>query len=107
MSNNLAGVGAQGCPHRPKKRYPIHPKDGFEPLAILPSHRWRPLVCFGLGVLVPRIQRVVHDQAVFQYPMVIGKVIRQTQRNGIKPCRLQCKLETGGVGAQHNSGKLA
>src|SRR5450631_3223894 len=55
----------------------------------------------------PRIQGIVHYQSVFQHCVVIGKVVRQAQRDRQQSGALRCQTETVGVRAAHDDGQIS
>jgi len=61
---------------------------------------------FPLARHAPGIQGVVHGHAVAQHFLVVGKLLRQAQRDRVQARRLRCQIEPGRVCAAHDQRQL-
>jgi hypothetical protein len=67
-------------------------------------HARRPVMRLGLAGAAPGVERVVHHQAVAQHLVVVGKDVRQAERDRIQAGRLRRQVQPRGVGAPHDGG---
>ena len=56
---------------------------------------------FALALTAPGVQRVVHNQSMFEHRMVVGKIGREAERQRQQTRRLRREIEACRVGSAH------